>query len=234
MLKIAVITARQGSKGLPGKNIRMFNGKPLIAWTITAAIKSGVFDRVVVSTDGSDIARVSEEWGASVPYLRPDTLSGDQVRSVDVVVDLVHRLEMAPDDCLCLLQPTSPLREASDIQESYQIMLQHEMAAVVSVTKFKLDRQWMMPMLAEGKLVVPLNDVATARQNVSPSYYPNGAIYWCTSKTLMDTQSFIPAGSIGYEMPFWKSIDIDYIEDFRVAEHLQKNMHDITAFREKM
>jgi CMP-N,N'-diacetyllegionaminic acid synthase len=221
MKKYAVIPARKGSKGLPGKNIKSFHGKPLIAWTIEQAIQSRLFDRVLVSTDGEDIAEISREWGAEVPYLRPDSLSEDGAKTVDAVVDLIQKSGWNDEDCICLLQPTSPLREVSDLIESYQLMLKKQMSPVVSVTPFKLAGAWLMPMGTDGELCVPdAHQTSPNRQESSTCYYPNGALYWTTVSTLLKTSSFLPAGSVGYKMNFWRSADIDTLKDFTMAECL--------------
>ena len=120
MKNIAIITARSGSKGLPHKNIKLLNGKPLMAWSIEAALKSGMFDTVIVSTDSEEYARIAREYGAEVPFLRSEATSGDNANSWDTVAEVLdnYRKLGREFDTFMLLQPTSPLRSAEDIQRA--------------------------------------------------------------------------------------------------------------------
>lgn len=124
MKNIAIITARSGSKGLPNKNIRLLNGKPLMAYTIEAAIKSNMFDEVFVSTDSEEYADIAKEYGASVPFLRSQENAGDSSSSWDVVKETIENYKELGKvyDTVALLQPTSPLRRAEDIVAGYKLM----------------------------------------------------------------------------------------------------------------
>ncbi|HAS1172129.1 TPA: acylneuraminate cytidylyltransferase family protein, partial [Enterobacter cloacae] len=120
--KIALIPARGGSKRLPDKNIKLLNGKPLIAWTIIAARESGLFDDIIVSTDSENIASLAKKFGANVPFIRPQNLSDDTATTAEVVrhaVDFIQQAEKVSIDIICLLQPTSPLRTATHIKEAF-------------------------------------------------------------------------------------------------------------------
>jgi len=218
---IAVIPARGGSKGLPGKNLRNLMGKPLIAWTIEAALRSGCFDRVIVSTDSGEIAEESLRWGAEVPFLRPEKLAGDNSPTVDAVLHLADELGIEDDVWLCLLQPTSPLRDDEDIRRALESIRASDADSGLSVCRFKLDPKWLMPM-GGGNVLQPPSGVASAtrRQDAERRFYPNGAIYWSLVGGIRRRTSMVGDTPVGYPMPFWKSIDIDEIDDFIVAEHL--------------
>ncbi|ELV2779730.1 acylneuraminate cytidylyltransferase family protein, partial [Enterobacter cloacae] len=136
--KIALIPARGGSKRLPDKNIKLLNGKPLIAWTIIAARESGLFDDIIVSTDSENIASLAKKFGANVPFIRPQNLSDDTATTAEVVrhaVDFIQQAEKVSIDIICLLQPTSPLRTATHIKEAFNLYKEKKAKSVISVCK---------------------------------------------------------------------------------------------------
>ena len=134
---LAIIPARAGSKRLPGKNIIDFAGKPMISWSIEAALASKYIDNVIVSTEDNNIAKISKRFGAEVPFLRPKELATDEANSVDVIISVLDNLQLRNIfyDYIILLQPTSPLRGVRDINKSIELMLFKECASVVSVCK---------------------------------------------------------------------------------------------------
>jgi len=209
MTTLAIIPARGGSKGIPQKNIVPFAGKPLIAWTIEAALDSGA-DRVIVSTDSQSIADVARAWGAEIPFMRPDDLSGDKAGSLPVAL---HALSQCPAETIIFLQPTSPLRTAIDIRESMALHLKTD-RPVVSVYRTK---PWLFTMGADGSLDATL---ALADQRQDSNYYaPNGAIYIAASRRLQAGETWW-SHPIGFEMPPERSIDIDDPSDLIIAEAL--------------
>ena len=137
MKNIAIITARSGSKGLPHKNIRMLNGRPLMAWSIKAALDSGMFDTVMVSTDSEEYAKIARDYGAEVPFLRSEENSGDRSNSWDVVAEVLEKYkELGREfDYLMLLQPTSPLRSGDDIKGAFEYLEKMGGKAVVGDRK---------------------------------------------------------------------------------------------------
>src|SRR5688572_23564500 len=140
MATLALIPARGGSKGLPGKNTRPLHGKPLIAWTVETARHAGLFDRVVVSTDSRDIADVAERYGALVPFLRPAEIAGDATPMRDVIGHAIHAETAAGHEpaVVILLQPTSPLRSAEEIRAAAQLLRSTNCDSVVSVSPVPL------------------------------------------------------------------------------------------------
>ena len=211
MKTLGIIPARGGSKGIPGKNLVRIGGKPLIRWTIDAAIDSGVLDRIIVSTDDHEIAQVARECGAEVPFMRPDALSGDTATSASMISHAVEALDF--DGTVVLLQPTSPLRTANDITNCLTLHRQHK-RQIVSVTETKIHASWMFGLEDGDKLVVS-SPVATQRQNGRKRYIPNGAVYVFEASTGLDFNN-----AVGYVMPADRSIDIDTPFDLLVAEML--------------
>lgn len=224
MKNYAIIPARAGSKGLPGKNIKILLGKPLIAWTIEQANSAKCFDRVIVSTDSPDIAQIAEDLGAEIPFLRPKELAGDKARTVDVVLHLADKLGFDKEDRICLLQPTSPLRDASDILKCGDLMNKPEVSSAVSVVRFKLAKDFLFQQNNNGYLVLPkTSSGSTNRQEALSHFYPNGAVYWCGVQAMIDARRIIVPAARAYEMDYWKSVDIDSAQDFEIAEFLLKH-----------
>lgn len=220
---VAIIPARMGSKRLPNKNILLLAGKPLIAWTIEAALKCEYIDEVVVSTDSELIIKVAEEFGAKVPFVRPKSLSGDMATTDDVVLHAIEELKLSPSDVIVLLQPTSPLRNVSDIDSSLKELKYSEVLGVVSVCKCEHSPLWsnILPenLSMEGFIKT---DISTKRSQDLPTFYRlNGAIYAYKvsylTKFKMRHYSKNIKSSI---MPIERSVDIDNQFDFDFANFL--------------
>lgn len=211
---LALITARGGSKGLPGKNIRAAGGKPLVAWTVDAARGSRYCDRVVISTDDQAIASAALAHGCEVPFLRPPHLATDTASSLDVVM---HALQELPGyDLLLLLQPTSPLRSSSDIDAACELLVAHRAPACVSVTPAHESPYWMYSVGPDQALkpVVELPAGITRRQDLPAAYSLNGAIYLARTEWLQQSRSFLTPQTVALVMPAQRSLDIDTLEDF--------------------
>lgn len=226
MSVIALIPARGGSKGIARKNIRNFAGKPLIAWTIEAALACRCFDRVVVSTDDKEIAAISVSAGAELPFMRPDELATDTATSFAVAMHALEQLA-EPVEALVLLQPTSPLRRADDIQAALGRVAETGAPSVVSVTRPDCHPNWLYRMRSDGKLDrYERRARIKRRQDLPPVYTPNGAIYYCRRNWLVATEDFVGVGTVGFEMPAERSIDIDTPSDWRLAELLLREERD--------
>lgn len=227
---VAVIPARGGSKGLPGKNIRVLGDKPLIAWTIHAAIVSNIFRDILVSTDNLDIADVAKKYGATIPFMRPSELSGDLVSQADVVKHIIHWMEELNNlpDYIMLLQPTSPLRTAEDIKNALNLTLTHNPDAIVSVVPASEHPYLAKKIGSDGILVdfIPYIDKPERRQEFPEAYILNGAIYLIRPKVFLENSSFTPPNTLGYIMPAKRSIDIDTLWDFTLAELILKYCRD--------
>ena len=224
---LAVIPARGGSKGVPGKNIKELAGKPLIAYTIEAALTSAVFEKVIVSTDSRKIAEIAVRYGAEVPFLRPKEISGDMTSSDDVIL---HALEYfgksgVEFDEVCKLQPTSPFREASHIKEAYSLFQERKADFLVSVCKCEHSPLWSGVIGEDLRLDNFIsNEVKRACRQKLPIYYRlNGAIYMGKTESFIKNRNFLGKNSVAYIMAQEVSIDIDSLLDFRVAEIIMED-----------
>jgi CMP-N,N'-diacetyllegionaminic acid synthase len=217
---LAIIPARGGSKGIPKKNIKLLKDKPLIAWTIEEAKKSRFLDKIIVSTDDEEIVRISKEWGAEVPFLRPSELAQDDTPGIAPVL---HALEYFPDyEYVVVLQPTSPLRLAEDIDEAIYLCEKNKSNFCVSVTESKILPDWMFRINNQGllQLLDSNREIPYQRQKAKKTYVLNGAVYVGRRESLIEKQSFLTPETIPYIMPNTRSIDIDDIDDFEYCEYL--------------
>lgn len=218
-----VITARGGSKGLPGKNIKKLCGKPLIAYSIDVARSFTSDDNICVSTDSWEIIDVVEEYGLKVPFVRPDFLATDTATSNDVLVHAVnfYREQGKEYTKLCLLQPTSPLRTIEDVEGAMKLY-RDDIDMVVSVTKSHAPAVLCQDD-ADGFVQLVYNKKAVGRQQLADMYEYNGAVY------VMNVASLLEKGMGGffkcvkYVMPKEHSVDIDDIYDFYLVESILKN-----------
>lgn len=225
MKNLAIIPARSGSKGLKDKNIKMLSGKPLMAYTIEAAIESKMFCKVMVSTDSGNYAEIAREYGAEVPFLRSNELSGDKAGSWEVVLEVLQQYQTVGEifDTVCLLQPTSPLRDSADIIQAYSEMKDKNAEAITSVCEAEHSPLWMMT-LDESLSLETFNQNASKvpRQALTQYYRLNGAIYLRKVEYNGDEIKILNSNDYAYIMDKQKSIDIDDINDFVYAEFLHK------------
>lgn len=222
---LAIIPARSGSKGLKDKNIKELNGKPMIAYTINAAIESGVFDDIVVSTDSEVYADIAMKYGADVPFLRPAYLSTDDALTSDVVEYTIRELEKRGKkyDLLMILQPTSPLRKAKDILGAVKLLFEKDANSVVSVCEAEHNPLYMNILdetLSMDNFLA--KDVKSRRQELPKFYRLNGAIYLSKVDYYLKYKDLYREGSYAYIMDKKKSIDIDDELDFLITEHILK------------
>ena len=221
---LAVIPARGGSKGVPHKNIRDLDGKPLIAYTIEAAIKSKVFDKIVVSTDSSEIAEIAQRYGAEVPFIRPKDLSGDFSSSDDVVLHAIDYLKRKGKEFeyVCKLQPTSPLRNETHIMEAYRLLKDSNSNFVVSVCECEHSPLWTEILDEKRSLDGFINEYVkgACRQKLPKYYRLNGAIYMGRTEAFEDNKSFFGKNGTAFIMNQEESIDIDNYFDFEIAKLL--------------
>lgn len=226
-MKIAIIPARGGSKRLPGKNIKLLGGKPLIAWTIEAAIKSNIFDHIFVSTDSEEIASVSRDYGAKVPFLRPAELASDTATTNDVVTHLISWFEKEYSQevsNIAILQPTSPFRNAEHIIEAFEEMKTKHAKAIVSVCELEHPIQFCNQLGLDGSMdgfIEPSNMKRT--QDLDPVYRLNGAIYFLSREYANRLSELYSEGTYSYIMGLKSSIDIDVDLDFKLAEFFITN-----------
>lgn len=224
---LAIIPARGGSKRLPGKNTRLLNGKPLIQWSIEAALEVEDVSKVLVSTDCEDIAEISRRAGAEVPFIRPTDLAEDESKTADVVRHAIEYCAKRGEkyDFILLLQPTSPLRNSEHIKESISFLRMINADAVVSVCKCEHSPLWtnVLPVdLSMDKFVS--NEIKSTRSQDLPIYYRlNGAIYLTSISRFYEENSlFLSSNAYGFVMDSKCSVDIDHELDFILAETIMK------------
>ncbi len=223
MSVLAIIPARSGSKGLKNKNIKSLAGHPLMYYSIRASIDSDVFDEVMVSTDSQQYADIAKECGASVPFLRSEEMSSDTATSWDMVEEVLDKYEEIGKhfDTICLLQPTSPLRSALDIQNAYRLYNDKKANAVVAVCQAEHPPMSLGTLDADGGLGHFVSREGIGRRQDYKSYYRiNGAIYFVDVKSLRADHYIYKENSYAYIMDSDRSIDIDSEFDFRLAEFM--------------
>ncbi|GAU77771.1 cytidylyltransferase domain-containing protein [Fusibacter sp. 3D3] len=234
---IAIIPARGGSKGLPRKNIKLFHGKPLIAYTIEAALNSKYIERVIVSTEDAEIAEISKKYGAEVPFLRPAELATDTSKAIDAYVFTVESLQEINKmtfDQIVILQPTSPLRKATHIDEAIELFFERGANSIISVTPSDHPPQWYKTIDTQGVLHSYIDsDNSKNRQELELTYIPNGAIYVFNYSFLKENASYYSDSTYAYVMEKRFSIDIDSMYDFALAEIIYHDNLRITFEQQK-
>ena len=225
---LGLITARGGSKGLPGKNIRPLCGKPLIAWTIEAGERASAIDDLVLSTDSEEIVEVARRHGAEVPFLRPAELASDTASSIDVVMHALDwlRAKGREYDLLVLLEPTSPLREAADIDAALRQMLDAGAVAIAGVCRADTVHPAFMFRRGRGERLEPFMQKSAEslrRQDVEPLFFLEGSVYASTIPAFRERRGFYHGDTLGYEVPKWKAPEIDDIVDFMFVEAIMKH-----------
>lgn len=218
---LALIPARGGSKGIPGKNIRILGGKPLLAWTIEAAQNSKYLDRIILSSDSEEIISVAKEYGCEVPFVRPADLARDETSSMDVII---HALDMLDEsyDYLLLLQPTSPFRTTHDIDAAIEHAFSVGAKMLVSVARLKKHPMFMYRVV-DGfleSIIDSCSPTQLRRQDMPPAFEHNGAIYFAEVSYLRSCKSFNGQKVFPYLMEGRANLDIDTIEDWIYAEFL--------------
>lgn len=218
MKKIAIIPARSGSKGLPNKNILNLCGKPLIAWTIEAAIKSHQFERIILSTDSQQYGQIGKEYGAEVVY-RDENVSDDKASTYDVIKDLFNKINIADINYFVLLQPTSPLRNENHIKEAINIFENNYYCkdTLVSVKEAHKSADLIKPIDDTLSLKNFDKDFSNYKRQSYKEYEPNGAIFISKIDTYLKVKHFFGKQGIAYIMNEDDSIDIDDRNDFELA-----------------
>ena len=214
---LAIIPARGGSKGLKDKNIKPLAGKPLIAWTIQAALNSAYIDRVIVSSDSKAIIDTAKQYGAEAPFTRDKSLAEDESPTFDVIWDVLQRYPGY--DWVVLLQPTSPLRIAEDIDAAIDCCIKRMAPACISVCLSSESPHWMYTLDAKNHMHALYNEeLIYQRQKLPKIYSLNGAVYVARREWLLEQKRFISPETTAYEMPQERSVDVDNIIDFLLAE----------------
>jgi N-acylneuraminate cytidylyltransferase len=222
-MTLAIIPARGGSRRIPRKNIRAFCGKPIIAYSIEAALTSGCFDEVIVSTDDAEIARVALAFGARVPFMRSQATSTDTATTADVLREVIGRYrergEPAGPRLACCLYPTAPFVTADMLREGLRrLMADPEIPGVVSVTPFSHPIQRALQLTGD-RLSMARGQCATTRtQDLEPAYHDAGQFYWFRVTRFLENSNLLDSGAIGFVMPNAAVQDIDHEDDWTIAE----------------
>lgn len=221
MSNIAIITARGGSKRIPRKNIKEFCGKPIIAYSIEAALNSGLFDEVMVSTDSKEIADISEKYGASIPFFRSEKTSGDYATTEDVILEVLemYKEQGREFDNVCCIYPTAPFVNAEKLRNASEMLDKDPgINAVVPVVRFSFPPQ--RGMVSRGGFLeyeFPENAMKRS-QDLEPVYHDCGQFYFCRISALNEFKDLICPGSVPIEMPEEEVQDIDNYSDWNMAE----------------
>lgn len=221
---LGLVPARGGSKGVPRKNIRLLAGKPLLQYTAEAAIDSKKLDRIILSTEDAEIAEIGIKCGLEVPFLRPMELAQDSTPSLLVVQHALNWLlhNGDPFDAVCLLQPTSPLRSASQINDCIDLFKCKQPDCVFSMSKVpeKYNPHWAYVMHEDGYLHISTGeqDPIPRRQALPEAYFRDGTIYISRSSVILEQNSMYGKKIIGYLIEDDASLNIDTLDDWRVAE----------------
>lgn len=226
---LAVIAARGGSKGLPGKNIADLGGKPLIAWTVEAAQGSELIDRLILSSDDAAIIAAAKEYGCDVPFIRDAVLASDTATGTGVVLDALERVPGF--DYVVLLQATSPLRTSADIDGCLRRCFESDAPACLTVTALGKPMEWLMRLNEDGTLSrLVAGDHTDRRQDSTEVFAPNGAVYVADTGWLAAAKTFYTAETVTYEMPAERAVDIDTAHDLAMARALvAQNAEEATA-----
>lgn len=220
---LAVIPARGNSKRVPLKNVRMLRGKPALQYTIEAALQSGLFASVVVSTDSDAIAEIAIANGASVPFRRDATLADDHTPVSDVTIDVLKRIDDAGKfSAVCQLMANCPLRTAEDIRDSYRQFEKTGARAQISVTEYGWLNPWWAVRMDESYRLSHLlpESLGQRSQDLPVVYCPTGAVWWARCAALLEEGTFHTADKTGWRIPWHRAVDIDSEEDWRMAEVL--------------
>lgn len=229
---LAIIPARGGSKGLPGKNIRPLCGKPLLAWPIEAAVNSRYIDRIIVSTEDETIAAVALKWGGEVPFLRPVELASDAAKSSDVLLHALNFIQNTGKkyDYLVLLEPTSPLTESSDVDSALERLHANRSVAdsIVGVSSVEGHHPSFCVYVNQSNgLIEPLQEPdfssAGRRQDLQSVFSFDGSLYITATDVFQEKKSFYHVRTLSHIFPKWKSFEIDDIVDYLCIEAMMMN-----------
>lgn len=220
MKSIAIITARGGSKRIPRKNIKEFMDKPMLAYAIEAAKKSGIFDTVMVSTDDEEIAAVAKNLGAEVPFMRSAETSSDFATTYDVLEEVLTEYKKINIgfDMVCCIYPCVPFLTADSLKTAYKQMSEEKTDAVMPVCKYPVPIEWAMTI--NGGILVPNNRKAQLirSQDLVPKYYDVGMFYFCKTSVLLGHKTLVPPNTGAYIIDETECQDIDTMADWKSAE----------------
>lgn len=220
MSSIAIITARGGSKRIPKKNIREFCGKPIIAYSIEAALQSGIFDEVMVSTDSAEIAEIAEQYGAGVPFFRSEKTSGDWATTADVLGEVIENYAQQKKhfDLFCCIYPTAPFLTAERLRQAKEALEESKADSLMPVVRFSFPPQRGM-VVREGRLGYQYPEFKNTRsQDLEPVYHDCGQFYFCRTAAFLKYYAIVTPDTTPFEMEEEEVQDIDRLSDWEIAE----------------
>lgn len=224
-MKLAVIPARGGSKRIPRKNIKEFCGKPMIAWSIETAIKSGCFDKIIVSTDDEEIADVARKYGAEIPFIRPPELSDDYAGTIPVIAHAIREQTKnnKKPTAVCCIYATAPFIQAEDLRQGYKLLTKNKCDYVFSVTRYDFPIQRAVKIMSNGKVQMFQPEYFNTRsQDLEAAYHDAGQFYWGSPDAWLNEKPVFSANSLPIILPNFRVQDIDTLEDWERAELLFK------------
>ncbi|MEC9343719.1 MAG: pseudaminic acid cytidylyltransferase [Pseudomonadota bacterium] len=225
---ICIIPARGGSRRVPGKNIRLFAGKPLIAHSIAAALASGCFARVIVSTDDEAIAAAARDFGAEIPFMRDAALADDHTGTAAVVADAVRRADATGSAFVCCLYPTAPLVRAGDLRDALARLREDGAQSLISVAEFDYPPLRALKVLADGRVAFNWPEhTMTRSQDLPQLVHDAGAFYLFTTETFLADPRMVSADTLAWPLERLRAVDIDTEEDFRFAEALMRFQSEV-------
>jgi CMP-N,N'-diacetyllegionaminic acid synthase len=229
---LGLIPARGGSKSIPRKNIKLLEGKELIHYTIETGLSCSLIHELIVSTDDEDIAKVSRNKGAKVPFLRPTHLATDKSPSIDTVIHALQYFEDIgqPFDAVCLLQPTTPFRDNDDLKNAIEKFIKQDADSLISVREVPhtYNPHWIFEEKEDGFLKISTGEsnIISRRQDLPKSYYRDGAIYITKAAVILEQKSLYGNTIIHYEMKASSAINIDTLADWKMAEaYIKKKLN---------
>lgn len=226
-MRLAIIPARGGSKRIPRKNVKDFVGKPMIAWSIEAAIASGLFDHIIVSTDDSEIADISRTYGATVPFMRPPELADDYTETSVVVAHAINwcRAQLATPELVCCIYATAPFVSAADLEKGMSLLIETNSNFAFSVTSYPFPIQRALKLTKVGGVeMFEPEHLNTRSQDLEDAYHDAGQFYWGRPESWLSEIPIFSASSSPVILPRYRVQDIDTIEDWSRAELMFKVM----------
>lgn len=226
MKNLAIIPARGGSKRIPRKNVKFFVGKPIIAYSIEVAVKSGLFDEVMVSTDDVEIAEIARQYGAKVPFMRSDETANDYAGLTDVLLEVIDTYHIRGDlfDYFCCILPTSPLLDIPQLSEAYRFLTEYDFASVYPIVPFSYPVLRSVRLDQEGVIKMRWPEYSNTRsQDLDPLYHDAGSFYWVNTAKFMHDRTFDTLKCGGIVIDEMRVQDIDNETDWKLAE-LKFNM----------
>lgn len=220
MASIAIITARGGSKRIPGKNIRDFVGKPIIAYSIKAARDSGIFDEVMVSTDSEEIAAAAKKYGAAVPFLRSEKTSNDWATTADVLLEVIenYRIRNRQFERICCIYPTAPFLTGERLREANKVLEDAKAESLMPVVRFSFPPQRGM-VIREGRVDYRYPEFRNTRsQDLEVMYHDCGQFYFCRTDAFLKHRTMVTPDTVPFEMSEEEVQDIDNLSDWEMAE----------------